>query len=43
MPALNRGRATMNGFDVAIKHQRKVVISAVVAHATKLKWRRIAG
>ena len=26
MPALNRGRATLNDFDVAIKHQRKIVI-----------------
>ena len=35
MPALNRARATPNVFDVAIKHQGQIVISAVAADATK--------
>ena len=43
MPALNRGRATLNHFDVAIKHQRKIAISAVAANATKQSVEAMSG
>ena len=43
MLALNRGRATLNDFDVAIKHQRKIVISAVAADATKQSGKAMSG
>ena len=43
MPALNRDRATLNDFDVAIKHERKIVISAVAADATKQSGEAMSG
>lgn len=43
MPALNRDRATLNDFDVVKKHQKKIVISAVAAGATKQSDEAMSG
>jgi|AACY02.5.fsa_nt_gi hypothetical protein len=43
MPAFNRGRATLNSFVVAIKHQRKIVINAVAADANKQSGEAMSG
>ena len=43
MPALNRSHATLNNFDVAIKHQKNIVISAVAADAIKQSGEAMSG
>jgi hypothetical protein len=43
MPALNRDRATLNVFYAVIKHQKKIVISAVAADATKQSDEAMSG
>ncbi|MDA0332000.1 MAG: hypothetical protein ACO3SW_01355 [Candidatus Puniceispirillaceae bacterium] len=43
MPATNRGRATPNDFDVAITHQRKNLISATAADATRQSGNAMSG
>ena len=43
MLAFKRGRATLNDFDVAMKHQRKIVINAVAADVTKQSGEEMSG
>ena len=43
MLGLNKGRAKLNDFDVVILHQRKILVSAAAADATRQSCKAMLG